>query len=158
MEAAWTNEPTKAPFSRRVLNHGCMFVADNDIELTGAGSVLPRRAGALTIAQDIRPTIGTSPFGGPYADGLGAKRDPAGLGGAGYTGHAFRTWLLHRSPRSDGALRHHLGRLRKSPTASSAGGVNIKDMYKLTGKRIKATREIAGKDTAEVVMRPITRA
>jgi hypothetical protein len=36
----------------------------------------------------------------------------------------------------------------------SVGGVNIKDMYKLMGERIRAMCEEAGKDIAEVVMRP----
>ena len=91
---AWTDDRTKAPFSRRGLNHGCMFVADDAIELyrRRVGSY-PDAQGALTIAQDIPPDNWDKIIGGPYADGLGAERSGTLLDwvGAGYTGHAFRT-------------------------------------------------------------------
>jgi hypothetical protein len=156
---AWTDNWAKAPFSRRGINHGCMFVADSEIELyrRRVGSY-PDAQGALTIARGVPPDSWDRIVGGPCADGLGADRSGTLLdwAGAGCTGHAMRTpgcFIVPHGPTvpygiawadfekvADGTL--------------SVGGVNVRDMYRLMGERIRAMCEGARKDIAEVVMRP----
>ena len=49
---AWSDNGTRAPFSGRSINHGCMFVADAQIErYRDRLGCYPDAQGALTIAQ-----------------------------------------------------------------------------------------------------------
>jgi hypothetical protein len=156
---AWTDDRTKAPFSRRGINHGCMFVADDAIELyrRRVGSY-PDAQGALTTAQDIPPDSWDKIIGGPYVDGVSSERSGTLLdwAAAGYTGHAFRTpgcvIVPHGPTVPDGITWADFEKVAEGTL--SVGGVNIRDMDKRMGERIKTMCKEAGKDIAEVVMRP----
>jgi hypothetical protein len=156
---AWTDDRTKAPFSRRGINHGCMFVADDAIELyrRRVGSY-PDAQGALTFARDVPWDNWDRIIGGPYADGLGADRSGTLLdwAGAGYTGHALRTpgcFVVPHGPTVPYGIAW-ADFERVADGTLSVGGVNVGDMYRLMGERVRAVCEAAGKDIAEVVMRP----
>ena len=156
---SWADGGTKAPFSGRTINHGCMFVADRDIALYRQQlGCYPDAQGALTVGQGLPLDSWPSVIGGPYADGVGADRSGTLLdwGSAGYTGHALRTpgcFIVPHGPTvpygtdwsdfervADGSLK--------------VDGVALADLYRMMGQRIRALCREAGKNITEVVMRP----
>lgn len=155
----WTDGGTKAPFSGRATNHGCMFIADADIELYRRWlGCYPDAQGALTIARRSSLDDWATLIGGTYSAGVDSDRTETLLdwGGAGYTGHALRTpgcFIVPHGPTvpygtkwgdfervADGSLR--------------VDGIAVTDLYRMMGRRIRALCREAGKDLAEVVMRP----
>ena len=71
----WTDDGTKASFSRRTINHGCMFIADTDITLYRQRlGCHPDAQGALTIGQRLPLDNWPSVIGGPYGDGIRPDR------------------------------------------------------------------------------------
>ena len=156
---AWVDGGSRAPFSGRGINRGCMFVADAEIELyRDRVGCYPDAQGALTIARGLPLASWASIIGGPYAEGLGADRSGTLLdwGGAGYTGHALRTpgcfVVPHGSTVPYGTTWSDFERVADGTLL--VDGVKVADLYRLMGRRVRALCRDAGKDIAEVVMRP----
>ena len=156
---AWSDNGTRAPFSGRSINHGCMFVADAQIErYRDRLGCYPDAQGALTIAQNLRPDSWDKIIGGPYPAGVSSDRSGTLLDwdGAGYTGHALRTpgcFVVPHGPTVPyGTTWSDFERVADGTL--KIDGVGVTDLYRLMGRRIRALCRDAGKDIAEVVMRP----
>lgn len=136
-----------------------MFVADGDIELYRQRlGCYPDAQGALTVRQGLPLDSWPSLIGGRYGDGVHSDRSGTLLdwGGAGYTGYALRTtgcFIVPHGPTVPyGTSWSDFERVANG--SLKVDGVPIADLYRMMGRRIRTLCQEAGKDIAEVVMRP----